>query len=346
MRYRNTLAHINLNNLSSNVKNVIRKYYGYKYYIGVVKADCYGHNGYKVIDTIIKSGCNYLAVSSLEEGIVIRKKFDIPILCLGIIDSKYIDIAIKNNIDITVTNIEYLRKIKDKNATIHLKVDTGMNRLGIKSKVEFDSIINELKTSNLSLKGVYTHIYEASNSVNYKNQVERFQNIVGENIDKIEMVHIAQSETLTNYPKISFANGCRLGIIMYGLLRDSNLLNTFSLTSEVIEIRKISSGETVGYNGNFKAKKDTFIATVSIGYADGVNRHIVGAYIYINNKKYKVVSICMDMLMVEVDDCVKLKDIVYIYKDNDHIFYLSDYMNTIPYELICDISKRVPRKYI
>lgn len=346
MRYRNTLAHVNLKNISSNIKNVISTYSGYKYYIGVVKADCYGHNGNKVIDTIIKSGCNYLAVSSLEEGIIIRKKFDIPILCLGIIDSKYVDIAIKNSIDITVTNFEYLKKIKDKNAIVHLKIDTGMNRLGIKSKGEFENIMAELKTSNLILKGVYTHIYEASSCNVYKNQVEKFKNIVGNNIDKIEMVHIAQSETLINYPKIPFTNGCRLGIIMYGLIKNSNLLNTFSLTSEVIEVRKLSCGETVGYNGNFKAKKDTFIATISIGYADGINRHIVGAYIYINNKKYKIVSICMDMLMVEVDDSVKVGDIVYLYKDNNHIFYLSDYMDTIPYELICDISKRVPRKYI
>lgn len=346
MRYRNTLAIINLKNINNNVCNIINTYSGYKYYIGVVKADCYGHNGYKVINEIIKAGCNYLAVSSLEEAIIIRKKFNIPILCLGIINTKYVDIAINNNIDITVASLEYLDKIKDKNATIHLKIDTGMNRLGIKSKKEFDSIINKLKNSNLILKGIYTHIYEAKNRAIYEKQISKFKEIVGNYTDKIDMVHVAQSETLTKYPKLEFTNGCRLGIAMYGLIKNLKFLSTFSLISEVIEIKKVKKGETVGYDGNFKATKDTFIGIISIGYADGINRRIVGAYVYINNKKYNIVSICMDMIMVEIDNSINIGDIVYIYKDNNHILYLSDYLNTIPYELICNVSKRVPRKYI
>ena len=344
--YRNTYAKINLDNIKNNVNKIISNYNDYKYYIGVVKADTYGHNSSEVIKSIIDGGCNYLAVSSLDEALEIRKDFSIPILCLGIIDTKYIDVCIENNIDITIPNINYFNEIKDKKVTCHIKIDTGMNRLGIKEKNEVNEIFNT--TSNITIKGIYTHIYEASNSINTNKQIDKFKELTNDiDLSKIEIVHIAQSDTLINYPKIDFCNGCRLGIIMYGLT-DSNLelLDTIELISEVIDIKKIKKDETVSYNGTYKAKEDELIGIISIGYADGVNRHLTGSYIYINDKKYQIIgNICMDMLMVKIDENVKIHDKVYIYKDINHIKYLSKYLDTIPYELICNISKRVPRVY-
>lgn len=347
--YRNTYAEINLNNIKENVSNIINNYNGYKYYIGVVKADSYGHNGDKVVKSIIDGGCNYLAVSSLDEALEIRQYFDIPILCLGIINPLYIDVCEKNNIDITVTNIEYLKQIKNYNVNIHIKIDTGMNRLGVKNSDEFNLMIDELNTSNLKLKGIYTHIYSADNEINTMKQIDRFKSITKDiDLNKIDMVHIAQSDTLTNYPKIDFCNGCRLGIVMYGLNNNTlKLKNTISLCSEVIEIKELKKGETVSYGGKYTALNDELIGIVSIGYADGVNRKLTGSYVYINNKQYQIIgSICMDMLMIKIDEDVKLNDKVYIYKDIEHIKKLSNYLDTIPYELICSISKRVPRKYL
>ena len=347
MTYRNTYAKINLDNIKNNVKTIINNFTGYKYYIGVVKADTYGHNSKEVIQSIIDGGCNYLAVSSLDEAMEIRKNFTLPILCLGIIDTKYIDVCIDNNIDITIPNINYFKEIKDKKVTAHIKIDTGMNRLGIKEKTELNEILNT--QSNLNIKGIYTHIYEATNKENTNKQISKFKELTSDiDLNKIEMVHIAQSDTLINYPKIDITNGCRLGIIMYGLT-DTNLelLDTIELVSEIIDIKKLKKDETVSYNGTYKAKEDELIGIVSIGYADGVNRHLKGAYIYINNKKYEIIgNICMDMLMVKIDENVKIHDKVYIYRDINHIKYLSDYLDTIPYELICNISKRVPRIYI
>lgn len=346
--YRNTYAEINLENIKYNIKTIIDKYNSYKYYIGVVKADSYGHNTNKVVKSIIDGGVNYLAVSSLEEALEIRKEFDIPILCLGLINYKYMNIVEKNNIDITVDSLEYFEKIKNYNINIHLKIDTGMNRLGIKNSAEFDNIINRLDGSKVYLKGIYTHIYNACNKQDTMNQITKFK-LITHNIDlnKIDIVHIAQSDTLINYDKIDFCNGCRLGIIMYGLNNNNlNLKNTFKLVSEVIEIKKVKKGETIGYNGSYKCANDELIAIVSIGYADGINRHLTGSYVYIDSNKYKIIgNICMDMLMVKVDKKVKVNDLVYIYKDIDHIKYLSSYLDTIPYELICNISKRVPRVY-
>lgn len=347
--YRNTKANIYLNNIKYNVKTIIQKYNDYKYYIGVVKADSYGHNSYEVVKAIIDGGCNYLAVSSLDEAIEIRKYSNIPILCLGIINSKYIDICEQNNIDVTVTNLEYLKDIKNYNINIHIKIDTGMNRLGVKEKDEFNLMIKEIKNSNLKLKGIFTHIYEATNKENTNKQIDKFKEITSDiDLNKIDMVHIAQSDTLLNHPKIDFCNSCRLGIIMYGLTTNNlNLKNTIELISEIIEIKHLKKGDTVSYNGTYKAINNELIGIVSIGYADGVNRHLKGSYVYINDKKYEIVgNICMDMLMVKIDESVKINDKVYIYKDINHIEELSKYLDTIPYELICNISKRVPRIYI
>ncbi len=347
--YRKTYANIYLKNIKDNVNKIIEKYNDYKYYIGVVKADSYGHNGYEVVKAIIDGGCNYLAVSSLDEALEVREYFDIPILCLGIINSKYISICEEKNIDVTVTNLDYLKEIKDSNINIHIKIDTGMNRLGVKEKEEFNFMIEIINNSNLNLKGIYTHIYEASNKDNVDKQIDVFKSITKDiDLSKIDMVHIAQSDTLINYPKIDFCNGCRLGIIMYGLTNnDLELKNTIELVSEIIEIKKLKKGDTVSYNGTYEASEDEIIGIVSIGYADGVNRHLKGSYVYINNKKYEIIgNICMDMLMVKIDESVKLNDIVCVYKDIEHIKVLSEYLNTIPYELICNISKRVERKYI
>lgn len=224
-----------------------------------------------------------------------------------------------------------------------------MNRLGVKDNDEFNLMIDELNTSNLKLKGLYTHIYSADNEINTMKQIDRFKSIIKDiDLNKVDMVHIAQSDTLINYPKIDFCNGYRLGIVMYGLNNNSlKLKNTISLCSEVIEIKKLKKGETVSYGGKYTALNDELIGIVSIGYADGVNRKLTGSYVYINNKQYQIIgSICMDMLMVKIDESVKLNDKVYIYKDIEHIKTLSNYLDTIPYELICNISKRVPRKYI
>ena len=223
-----------------------------------------------------------------------------------------------------------------------------MNRLGVKDKETLNYIYYNMPDSNLKIKGIYTHIYNAIDQNTTDKQIEVFKNITSDiDLNKIDMIHIAQSDTLVNHSKIDFCNGCRIGILMYGLTNNNlNLKSTIDLCSEIIDIKYLSKGETVSYNGNYTALEDEIIGIVSIGYADGVNRKLTGSKIYINNKEYTIVgNICMDMLMVKIDDHVKIHDKVYIYKDINHINYMSEYIDTIPYELICNISKRVPRYY-
>lgn len=350
--YRNTYVEVNLGNIRDNVKTLINKYRDYDYYFGVVKADSYGHNSLSVVKTIIDAGCNYLAVATLEEALIIRNEIkDIPILCLGIIDVKYIPIVIENDISITISNLEYLNSINycNKKLKVHIKINTGMNRLGVNNRFEFNNIYNLVKMSNFVLEGIYTHIYNASNSKTTYQQYEQFERITSDiDLMSIPIVHIGASEATEYYPKRSYANGCRLGIAMYGLVdyNDIKFKSTFSLYSEVIQINEVKDG-VVGYNGAYKVGNQEKIAVVPIGYADGICRKNTGRNVFINNKEYKIVgNICMDMLFVKVDNSVKVGDKVAIIKDINHIKQIAEYLDTIYYEVICSIGKRVPRVYI
>ena len=149
--YRNTYVKIDNNKLKENIKEIKNKYNNYKYYIGVVKANAYGHGDY-IINDLISAGINYLAVSSLEEALSIRRyNKEIPILCLEPINIKYLNIILDNNITITVDSLKYTKElIKEKslnNLKVHIKLDTGMNRLGMKDREEVDEVV-ELLNSN------------------------------------------------------------------------------------------------------------------------------------------------------------------------------------------------------
>lgn len=351
--YRKSYVEINLENLKQNVSTIIKSFKNYQYYIGVVKADCYGH-GIDAVYSIIEGGCNYLAVATLEEAIEIRKiNQDIPILCLGNIYPEYLPICIMNNITITINSLEYAKLIEPKilkELTIHLKINTGMNRLGISSKQELEETISLLKKCNTIIEGIYTHIYEASSKENTNKQFQLFENMI--NIiqeENIPIIHCQASEALTDYKKPNFVNGCRLGIIMYGFTNNKNLnlKSTFKLYSQIIQIHKLQDEDKVGYNGIYSAKKGDIIGVVALGYADGIIRKNTGRYVYINNKKYPIIgNICMDMLFVKIDSHVNLYDQVEIIKDVNHIEKTSNHLETIPYEILCSISKRVPRIYI
>ena len=352
--YRNTYVQIDLQNIKENVQKIIKRYSNYKYYFGVVKADCYGHDDVKTVKAIIDGGCNYLCVATLEEALEIRKKIeDIPILCLGVILKDYIDICKTKNITVTIPSLEYVKKLKNENIEnlkVHIKINTGMNRLGIKESGELKEVYKILEKKKANIEGIYTHIYEANNKQKYDIQIEKFEELL-ENIPKerIPIIHTSASEAMSNYNKIDDVNGCRLGIIMYGFTenKELNLKSTFSLKSQIIQINNLKPGETVGYNGKYIAKENEKIAVVSIGYADGILRKNTERTVFINEKEYKIVgNICMDMLFVKIDDTVKLYDTVEILKDIEHIESVAKYLDTIPYEVMCSIGKRVPRKYI
>lgn len=378
--YRKTFARIDGNILKNNIQEIKKKYNNYEYYIGVVKNNAYMHGIYAVND-LIAGGINYLATSSLEEAIDVRKyNLDIPILCLEPIEHEYIYDAINNNVTITVESLEYLEKLNELKfkdiLKIHLKVDSGMNRLGLKTTKEFNKAVKMIaENKKFYLEGVYSHFATSGISDKYwDEQVSKFKEITKDvNLNTIPIVHFGRSLTLVNHSKISFCNGIRLGIIMFGFSQsmekgnfiqelkrdliikkynvsdtyrtnDLKLRTAFSLYSKVMSLRKINAGEFVGYNANFVAKEDTIIATIPVGYADGVTKKY--GFVNIKNKRFKIVADTMDMIMVAVDKSVKINDKVEIFGDNIKIKEITANLGINAYHLFNQISNRVPRIHV
>lgn len=255
--YRKTYVEINIDNLKNNVKNIVNYYNNYKYYFGVVKGNCYGHGVTYVVNELIESGINYLAVSSLEEALEIRKiNKEIPILSLEPISLEYIDICIKNNVTITVHDYNYalelIKKDIKKDLKVHLKIDSGMNRLGFKYKNELDEVYTKLKEKeNVEIEGIYTHF--ATLGINDKDwdvQLENFKKLTSDiDLNNIPIVHLYKSAAFINHPKLDFANGIRLGIAMYGyntnpVYSNKGLKNKLRQIKRNINKKKLNVSET------------------------------------------------------------------------------------------------------
>lgn len=387
--YRKTYVEINLDNLKNNVKNIINYYGNYKYYFGVVKGNCYGHGTTYVINELIESGINYLAVSSLEEALEARKiNKKIPILSLEPIRLEYIDICIKNNITIAVHDYDYAKELINKNINkklkIHLKIDSGMNRIGFKQKEQLNEIYIKLKEKeNIEIEGIFTHFATLGiNDKEWDNQLEKFKEITSDiNLKEIPIVHLYKSAAFMNHPKLDFANGIRLGIGMYGYYSNpiystkglknklraikrkinkkrNNISETitevpiklepaFKMYSEIMQVKKIEKGEFVGYGAMYRAKEEEIIGIMPVGYDDGIFRTSTGRYVSINNKKYQIVGdVGMGMTAVKIDNTVKMYDKVTLIGDNIPIKEVAKHNGTSIYETMCNIGKQIPRAYI
>jgi len=326
----------------------IKEQYKYDYYIAVIKSNCYGH-GIGALQAILDAGCNYLAVATLEEAVQTRLYTDTPILCLGTVNIQDLPICVNNNITISINTYDYYKAIKDLSypLTVHIKLNTGMNRLGIKHKHELDEIYNSISETSYKLEGIFSHIYDPGNKEDTNAQFDTFAYLCSDiDLTKIKMVHIAASDTITRYPRLDYINTARLGIIMFGFCQLLELESTFSLHSQVIQINELEAGEKLGYKGAYVASQKEKIAVVPIGYGDGLLRAYTNNNVYINNRSYKIIgNVCMDMLFTQADNSIKLHDTVTLLKDNAHINEIAKNLNTINYEILCTVGSRVPRIY-
>ena len=387
--FRKTYVEVNIDNLKNNVKNIVNNYNKYNYFIGVVKGNCYGHGVTYVINELIESGINYLAVSSLEEALEARNvNKKIPILCLEPIAIEYLDICLKNKITITVHDYNYAKKLIEKNINkkikIHLKIDSGMNRLGFKDKNELNEIYEKLKENkNIEIEGIYTHFATLGiNDKEWDNQLNKFKYLTEDiNLSEIPIVHLAKSAAFIDHPKIDFCNGIRLGIAMYGydpnpkyntngiknklrqikrnILRKKNKVSetttkipfelkpAFKMYTELIQIKKVKKGEFVGYGAMYRADEDITIGIMPVGYDDGIFRKSTGRYVSIKNKRYKIIGdVGMEMTAVKIDDSIEITDRVTLIGDNIPIKEVATHNGTSIYETMCNIGKTIPRVYV
>jgi alanine racemase len=274
---------------------------------------------------------------------------------MGIVEDEGLIKASEEDITITVSNfdqIETLKKLK-KNLTIHLNVDTGMNRLGCKNDHTILEAVRILKENpKVFIQGIYTHFSTADdNKIYYDIQMRRFRQIL-EMIDyHFEMIHISNSSSTIKYEAdIDFTTHARVGISLYGLTLDPGndfLKNTFSLYTYVSQIKTLNIGEKVGYGAVYTAKQSEILGVLPIGYADGFIRLNQGGEVEINKERYPIVGrICMDQMFVRLDENVKKTDRVTLFGGQITIDEVADRLETINYEIICQIGSRVPRQYI
>lgn len=385
---RNSYVEINVNKLCENVNNIVKTFSGYKYYIGVIKGNAYGYGEY-ISKYIIENGINYLAVSNLQEAINTRRYVpkEMGLLCLEPIGLDNIDKIIENNITLCVPSMEYFNELEKaslgREIKFHLKINTGMNRLGVSSGKDIKEIYDRtIKGKNLVFEGIFTHL--ATNGVYdslYKEQVDRFRELVKEiDLSKISMVHIGRSCTLEMFPKIDICNGVRIGIMMYGVgstfpskrgLRNKirnfkyeyirkkrNLprpydksmirpIQALSLKSEIIDIQRVKKGMHIGYGFSCVAPTDGYVGVIPLGYADGMQTRYSDWFVMVNGKRYPVVgSVNMGMMQIMVSEDEKVGDVVTVISEDDEYKILARKMGVSPYVLLTNINRNIPRVYI
>lgn len=352
--HRKTWVEVDLDKIANNISTLISSGHA-QYTIGVVKANAYGHGALAISDVALQRGVDVLAVATLDEALELRTVYSaVPILVLGVLVPTSLEIAANHNISVTAHDLAWLKSvagsIKSK-LRIHLKLDTGMSRLGFTKRSEVNDAAKILDTNdNLVPEGIYTHFAKGDCALSVAKQISKFEFLTKDIVlSNYKYVHLASSSSLGLNPQ--FANTVRLGLAMYGLTSPNAIENVrvspaFEVFSEVTQVKCLKEGTYVGYDHSYQLKEPSFVATIPIGYADGLLRHNQGRHVKINQKKYKIIgSICMDQCMVLVDKTIKVGDRVTVLGDDVSISSVAKKLSTIPYEIVCNISYRVPRVY-
>ncbi|MER3446932.1 MAG: alanine racemase [Candidatus Dadabacteria bacterium] len=361
---RPTWAEINLDSLKSNflqTKRIVGSDVGT---ISVVKADAYGHGAAAVSKALIGSGSNMLGVATVEEALELREsRIHAPIVLLGGIQPEEVEDVIRNNLTpslfflASALAINKCAERMGKRVKYHLKVDTGMNRLGVDSGEIYDFLNQIAGLKNLEMEGVFTHFANADGkSRDYTlNQISVFMTVISL-INQAgfypRYIHSANSAAIQRFHE-SHMNLVRPGIMLYGSGRIENceLKPVMTLKTRIIQIKRVPSGASVSYGGTFVAMRPTTIATLPIGYADGYMRRLSNrARVSIRGTTAPVIgTVCMDLIMVDVTEVpgVGVGDEVVIFGDDRvSVEDVARWADTIPYEILSTIGKRVRRVYV
>ncbi len=368
MQNKRVCALIHSDAIMHNFKEIEKQFPQSTAIMPVIKADAYGH-GALTFANLLKDKADYFAVATVDEATNLRKNgITNPILVLGHTFTEEQEDAIKNDIILTVTSYEDAVSISTiaqsvkKEATVHIKVDTGMGRIGFKPDGKSAAIIKKIASlNNLTIDGVFTHFAtadEADKSFT-KVQKERFSDFIKE-LDGKYKCHCGNSAAIMQHKSASF-DMMRPGIILYGLYPsdevDKSVLDlkpVMELVSHVSFVKNIEKGDAVSYGRTFVADKEMRIATIPVGYADGYPRLLSNRGRVIINGKYASVvgRICMDQFMVDVTDIenVQVGTKAILMGSEGDLSVTADeiasLVGTINYEVVCGISKRVPREVV
>lgn len=365
-------AEINLDNFRHNFREIKRLAEGKKVF-GVIKADGYGHGAVELAKVLEEENADYFAVAVVSEALELRRNgFKEPILVLGYTPKEFVKELVENDITQSIFSYDLAKAISNeaerqqKTAKIHIKLDTGMGRVGyLPVNDSLDEIEKISKLKNLKLEGVFSHfsVADEENKDFTKLQVERYKWFIDELSTRgivFEIKHIANSATIIDLPDFYF-DGVRPGIILYGYypskevkMERINLKPVMSLKARIAHVKEVSKDTPISYGRKFYTKDKSRIATLPFGYADGFTRLFFGkANVIVNGKLSPVVGrICMDQCMIDVTECgdVKAGDEVIVMGESNGLSItadnLADILGTINYEILCMVSRRVPRVYV
>lgn len=361
--HRDSWVEINISNLEHNIKEIKKNIPKGVKLLGVVKADAYGHGAIMLAPTILASGVDMLGVASIDEGVDLREaKINCEILVLGAVPVWAIESAVQNNISISVFNDEHIKACKEAyNRTgikpkVHIKLDTGMNRIGVRSENAIEYINKIRNTEEIELKGIFTHLAAAEESDKTKEQFKKWDDVI-DNIDtKGLLLHILNTAGSICYDKPN-SNMRRIGISLYGLYPDfppdikfekPKLKQLISLKGRIVNIHNAKKGEGVSYCHTYMPDNDCKIATVPLGYADGIPRLLSNKITGILNgvEVKQIGNITMDQMMFDITGVdAHVGDVITLLNEEKSIDEWAKILNTINYELTCRLKVRLPRVY-
>ncbi|GAB6171353.1 alanine racemase [Paradesulfitobacterium aromaticivorans] len=367
-RFRPVWAEVDLGALKRNYARI--QSYTQSELMPIVKADAYGHGAIPVVRALKELGAKRFGVALLEEALEIKQEFpDLELMVIGASPEEHSDTIVRENIIPGIFRLSQAQALskagveQGKTARLHVKVDTGMGRIGVRPD-EWKEILKIAELPNVMVEGVYTHFATADHAdlTFARKQLEFFQQV----IDKLErkglqipFKHAANSAAILHFPEAHF-NLVRPGIILYGLPpsqhvgKDSGLEPVMSWKARVTHVKTIEAGETVSYGRTFRAAYQTRVATIPVGYADGLRRALsnCGEALVRGERSTIIGRVCMDQTMLEVTKIpgVEVGDVVTLLgqdgQEQIDATEMAEWLNTINYEIVCDLSKRVPREYV
>ncbi len=368
---RPTWMEVNLDTIAHNMRQIRRITHPQAEILAVVKANAYGHGAIDMSRVVLQNGADRLGVATTAEGIALREAgIKVPILILGLISIEQIPEVVDYNLTQTVCTWECAKKLsqyavfRNKMAKIHVKIDTGMGRIGLLPEEALDFIRRVIKLPKVEVEGLFTHFPSADeiDKTYTFRQIEQFQKVIRQ-LEKedifIPVQHAANSAGVIDMPEAHFTM-VRPGMIMYGLYPSEHVNHTIglrpalSLKSRVIYLKQVPAGSYISYGRIYKTERPSVIGTLPIGYADGWSRLLSGkGEVIIHGQKVPIVGrISMDQCMIDVTDVpgVKLYDEVVLIGQQGNceitVDEVAEKMGTINYEVICIITNRVPRVYV
>ncbi len=348
--YRESWIEINLDALKNNLE-VVKKH-SQKEIICVIKANGYGTGDYPIVQTALKEGITFFAVSSLDEALILRKQgLQERIIILGFVDSIHVPLCIEKNFILTLTSKKWLEESLQYDLSglkLHFNIDTGMNRIGIKSADEAQQCLELCLQNNIVPEGIFTHFAcsDQKDQEMTQYQFNKFEEILNHLNFSFRYIHTSNSDAIFSFED-HLSNAVRLGISMFGISSyRKDLKPVVSLFSKLSFIKTVKKEESISYGATYHAQHDEIIGTLPIGYADGWIRKNQNRKVWIENKLVPIVGrICMDQCMILLPKPYPLHTPVELFGNHISIEDVAKELDTIPYEILTLLSDRLTRIY-